>query len=137
MDIHIPHTTTTKKTVHNIFPTNILLTRIGIKNSEKCELCGVTDYIKHLFIECRRIGSFWKKVETLLFSKTDKLIKLNSNIILLGIEQDKQHEKLSKSTIHAINEILIIGKLSISKSKINDLNIELVFERELSLRNKI
>ena len=125
------------KIVHNIFPTNILLTRIGIKNSEKCELCGVTDYIEHLFIECRRIGSFWKKVETLLFSKTDKLIKLNSNIILLGIEQDKQHEKLSKSTIHAINEILIIGKLSISKSKINDLNIELVFERELSLRNKI
>ena len=59
------------------------------------------------------------------------------NNIPLGIEQDKQHEKLSKNTLHAINEILIIGKLSISKSKINDLNIELVFERELSLRNKI
>ena len=125
------------KIVHNIFPTNILLTRIGIKSSEKCELCGVTEYIEHLFIECQRIGSFWEKVERLILSQINKSIKLNNNIILLGIEQDKQFEKLKLKEMYQINEILIIGKLSISKSKVNNLNLDLVFERELRIRSKI
>ena len=90
-----------------------------------------------MFIQCQRIGSFWSKVEALILIKTNKSIKLNENIILLGIEQDKQHEKLRKKEIYEINEILVIGKLSISKSKINNSNIDLTFERELRLRNKI
>ena len=68
------------KIVHNIFPTNILLSKIGIKNSEKCESCGVTDYLEHFFIDCHRIGSFWNDVEKLINSKLNTHIKLNENI---------------------------------------------------------
>ena len=124
------------KIVHNIFPTNILLSKIGIKDTEKCEICGVTDYIEHLFIECQRIGSYWNVVETMINSKLSTIIKLNNTIILLGIEQDEQCKRLNKKEISMINEILIIAKLSISKSKINDLKIELVFENEIRIRNK-
>ena len=122
------------KIVHNIFPTNILLSKIGIKDTEKCEMCDVTEYIEHLFIECQRIGSFWKVVENLINSKLSTIIQLNDIIIILGIEQEEQCKKLNKKEISMINEILIIAKLSISKSKINDLKIELVFENEIRLR---
>ena len=122
------------KIVHNIFPTNILLSKIGIKDTEKCEMCDVTEQIEHLFIECQRIGFFWNVVETLINSKLRTIIQLNDIIIILGIEQDEQCKKLNKKEISMINEILIMAKLSISKSKINGLKIELVFENELRLR---
>ena len=124
------------KIVHNIFPTNILLSKIGLKNSEKCENCGVTDYIEHFFIDCHRIGSFWNDVEKLLNSKLNTHIKLNENIIILGIEQDEQSKSMNKNEIFMTNELLIIAKLSISKSRINDLKVTLVFENELRIRNK-
>ena len=97
-------------------------------------MCDVTEYIEHLFIECRRIGFFWNVVETLINSKLRTIIQLNDIIIILGIEQNEQCKKLNKKEISMINEILIMAKLSISKSKINGLKIELVFENELRLR---
>ena len=124
------------KIVHNIFPTNILLSKIGIKNSENCESCGVTDYLEHFFIDCHRIGSFWNDVEKLINSKLNTHIKLNENIIILGIEQDEQSKSMNKNEIFMTNELLIIAKLSISKSRINDLKVSLVFENELRIRNK-
>ena len=37
------------KIVHNIFPTNILLTRMGKEKSEKCEVCDEIDFVEHMF----------------------------------------------------------------------------------------
>ena len=125
------------KIVHNIFPTNILLNRMGIKNTEKCETCGVTEYVEHMFYECKRIENFWNKVESLIKIKFDKNIKLDKINVILGIEQDERYNKFTKREVFAINEILIIAKLSISKSKVYDTNIEITFERELKLRKKI
>ena len=36
------------KILHNIFPTNILLNRIGIKDTEKCEFCNEKDFVEHI-----------------------------------------------------------------------------------------
>ena len=76
-------------------------------------------------------------METLILIKVNKKIKLNNKSIILGIEQDKQYENLNRKEVYLINEIIIIAKLSISKSKMNNSNITLTFERELSLRNKM
>ena len=125
------------KVVHNIFPTNILLTRMGIKKSEKCETCGVTDFVEHMFFECQRIAGFWKKVEQTIFMKVNKNIKLSMYSILLGIEQDNVYKNLNKKETFMINEILIIAKHSISISKKHNTNTLMVFEREMSLRKII
>ena len=110
---------------------------MGIKNTERCEVCGVTDYVEHLFFECHRIGSFWQKVESFVKIKLDKNISLTKRSVLLGIEQDAHINNLSKNEIHQINEIIIIAKLSISKSKVRNTNIEVTFENELRIRKKL
>ena len=122
------------KVVHNIFPTNILLTRMGIKKSEKCEICGVTDFVEHMFYECQRIAGFWKSVEQTISMKVNKTIKLSLFSILLGIEQDRNYKCLNKKDTYVINEILIIAKHSISISKKHKTNTLTVFEKEMSLR---
>ena len=37
------------KILHNIFPSNILLNRMGIKDSERCDYCGEIDVIEHMY----------------------------------------------------------------------------------------
>ena len=125
------------KVVHNIFPTNILLTRMGIKKSEKCEICGVTDFVEHMFFECRRIAGFWTSVEHTISLKVNKTIRLSKFSILLGIEQDSNYKSLNKKDTNIINEILIIAKHSISISRKHNKNTIIVFEREMSLRKLI
>ena len=122
------------KVVHNIFPTNILLNRMGIEPSEKCEYCGVTDYVEHLFFECKRIGKFWEKVERLIKERIGKNISLTKYSIILGIEQDDNFRNLISNEVCAINRLLIIAKLSISKSRKEKKNVDIVFEGELNIR---
>ena len=38
------------KILHNIYPTNILLNKIGVKNTENCDYCQQKDYIEHFFL---------------------------------------------------------------------------------------
>ena len=125
------------KVVHNIFPTNILLNRMGIKNSENCDLCGVAEFVEHMFFDCKRLSNFWKRVESLLRTMMNKNISLNKYNVILGVEQDENLRSLNKKEIYMINEILIIAKLSISKSKAMETNLEITFERELRIRNKL
>ena len=91
------------KILHNVFPTNILLKRIGIKQSENCDFCNQRDFVEHYFFQCTRILKFWDYIKIMLFTKLNKRIVLNANNILLGIEQDD--EQLTISEILYINEI--------------------------------
>ena len=50
------------KILHNIYPTNILLQKIGIKHSEKCDFCEETDVVEHTFFRCERLKPFWINV---------------------------------------------------------------------------
>ena len=50
------------KILHNIFPTNILLNRIGIKDTEKCEFCNEKDFVEHMFVNCKRIDRLWENI---------------------------------------------------------------------------
>ena len=123
------------KIVHNIFPTNILLNRMGLEPSEKCETCGVAEFVEHLFYECQRLGNFWEKIENIIRSKVNKNVSITKNIAILGIEQLENYKTYTEKEIYEINNILIIAKFSIYKSKSKDLQIDTVFEREMEIRN--
>ena len=47
------------KIIHRILPNGINLCRWKITNSDKCCLCNLTDTYEHMFLHCRRIGTFW------------------------------------------------------------------------------
>ena len=53
------------KILHNIYPTNIFLHKMGIANSEKCNTChsGEMDYIEHFFFTCEKINPIWQPVK--------------------------------------------------------------------------
>ena len=125
------------KIIHNIYPTNILLNRMGLEPSEKCEVCGVTEFVEHLFFECKRIENFWETVENVINLRIGKHIALTKYNIILGIEQDANYNNYTKQEISIINNILIIAKFSISKSKKWKQNVNLVLERELQIRQNI
>ena len=108
---------------------------MGIKNSEKCDQCGEKDHIEHYFFNCMNIRPFWTEVKQIIINKTNKVINLNEHIILLGIEQDINYDALNCREIKFIKNILLIGKLSIIKSKIDNTDVSLIFEREVRLRN--
>ena len=123
------------KILHNIFPTNILLSRMGLKKSENCEFCNQKDFVEHYFVNCIKLGQFWNHVNSFINLKLDKRIRLNEYSILLGIEQDIQNSKGKNEEIYFINKILIIAKLSIIKSKFSDFNLMFIFDNEIKLRN--
>ena len=125
------------KILHNIFPTNILLNGIGIKDTEKCEFCGEKDFIEHYFFNCGRIKDLWIEVSQIIFNSIKKAVNLNEKNVLFGIEQDIKFTEFQTTDIQLINNILLIGKLSIIKSKFDNANVKLVFERELLLRQTI
>ena len=123
------------KILHNIFPTNVILNRMGIKNSEKCYHCEEKDHLEHYFYNCLKIKHLWTTVNQMITNKINRVIKLNEQIILLGIEQDNRFVELNFQEIKFIKNIILIGKLSIIKSKTVNIRVSLIFEKEIRLRN--
>ena len=66
------------KIEHNIYPSNILLNKMRIKETDLCEICGVTYFIEHIMsIHGTLLKGFWKKVFQLLttISSSDSSMK--------------------------------------------------------------
>ena len=81
------------KLLHNIYPSNILLNRMGIKKSENCDFCGEKDFVEHMFIHCSKINAFWEKISSLIFLLTRVKFDLSPSDILLGISTEKNKQK--------------------------------------------
>ena len=121
------------KILHNIYPTNILLTKIGLKDTETCTACtsGDKDYIEHFFYECNEIKPIWRLVESAIKETVDTNITINQTIALLGYHEDN----VSKLEHQKINHLIIIAKMCISKFRYGTRSkINLIWERELQLR---
>ena len=110
---------------------------MGIKNTENCDFCNEKDFVEHYFFNCRKLVQFWKFINNFLNLKLDKKIILYDYVILLGIEQSNEKFGLTKKEMSFINNILVVAKLSIIKSKQNSLNIIFIFENEIKLRKSI
>ena len=123
------------KILHNIYPSNILLNRMGIKETELCEICGVTDFIEHMFIHCTQLKGFWKKVFQLIQNYTNEKFPISDNNILFGFNYENL--KATKRKINTANHILLVAKMSVSKMRYGSIkNIDLIFEAEMSIRKK-
>ena len=63
------------KIMHNIYPTNILLSKMKIKETQNCEWCDCQDFPEHFFVECKKIKHLWKEIETKLKTYCSARIK--------------------------------------------------------------
>jgi len=120
------------KIVHNIYPTNILLFKMGIANSNKCTYCQQEiDFIEHFFFECKEIRKLWTHIESLFQTKLGKRIIIKKEDALLG----KKRDILNTDMFSYLNHLILIGKMCISKFRYGTpADIIIMLEKEMSLR---
>ena len=122
------------KIIHNIYPTNISLFKMKLKNTRNCETCQVLDSLSHFFVKCRLVTRFWDHVLAWIYRKWNVRLKLSTIDILLGILSSK-HPEITLIKVRAINECILLGKMCISKMKYgNRQDINLLFDMEISMR---
>ena len=121
------------KLLHNIYPTNILLHKMGIKNSIKCSFCNENDYIEHFFFRCQKIKKVWDDCIGYIYKHTNEKVSLQETDILFGYKpNDAKH-----SFVRFVNHIILITKMVISKFRYGyGYDISILFERETDLRTK-
>ena len=118
--------------LHNIYPKNILLNRLGIVESKYCKYCkNEIDYIEHFFFwYCDSINTIWKRVEEYVGLKCNTTIKLKLTDALLGYSGLKNNSEVQL----VINHVILIAKMCISKFKYSTyFNLLLLFEKEVNL----
>ena len=122
------------KILHNIYPTNIMLKKMKVKENCLCETCHVTDYTEHFFVECKLLQGFWSFLSNKILIDTHLRVKLTDTIIIFGFTK-KDANNLSIACWKYINYIILIGKMCISKFKYGKIkNIYNIFEYEWQLR---
>ena len=123
------------KILHNIYPTNILLQKMGISTTDKCSFCSnEIDYIEHFFFDCKKVRPLWKHVEHIVSVKIDYNIKIDKQDVLLGWNK----ESLDKNDFCYLNHAILIGKMCVSKFRYGKSSeIIFTFDNEMKLRRLI
>ena len=78
------------KIMHNIYPTNILLHKMKVKENNNCEFCSVEDYIEHFFVHCNKVKPVWIEIEKQLMSILNKKVELTVCDKLIGIKASEK-----------------------------------------------
>ena len=100
--------------MHNIYPTNILLCKMKVRDDQMCSHCNdVVDYIEHFFFDCPTIKKFWNYIEQYILITFDIQTHLTVVDVLFGI---KQHT-YGKVKTKLINHVILIAKMCISMYK--------------------
>lgn len=102
------------KIAHNIYPTAIMLEKMGIRRSDKCKYCDEKETLAHFFFECYSTKQIWLEIENNITFSTGKRIKLKAAEALLGFIPECDR---TKKEYFLINQLILIGKLVISKMK--------------------
>ena len=130
------------KFVDNILPTNALLSKINLSESDACDLCKApSQAVPHLFINCNQTVVFWKLFKIWWKNKTNLCIHLLAKQILFGIIDTKETHNL------LLNHLLLIAKYYIYSCYLNEqeldfkpyLNIvekKFIIERQIGLQNR-
>ena len=121
------------KILHNIYPTNIMLKKMGKTETENCVHCGVKDYIEHFFYQCTRVKQLWKEVQSVINAKIGQRINIDEQIVILGIIEglDQKKQKIA-------NILILIAKMCISKFKYGKSpNLLATWEAEIYIRGKV
>ena len=103
------------KIVHRVIPTALSLRRMGILDSESCYRCGLTDTIKHAFIDCLPIMNVWAFVQTFINRILGTNQSLSRHTKLLG-KVGRRGGPLSKQQVDLLNWTLSVARYSIHTS---------------------
>ena len=121
------------KILHNIYPTNIILQKMKVTETNKCDYCADTiDFSEHFFFQCKFVVSFWKYLENYIVSILGKRVDLSLCNVMFGVHS----RELSVKETNFVNHIILIGKMciSITKKTKSTSPLEILFEQQQLLR---
>ena len=91
------------KVIHNIFPNNKILYKMGIENSSLCPNCNEsTDSLEHYLWYCSRIETFWTEVKDWINTNLNINIELTPELAMFGKTLSIDHN------VNAIANFLIL-----------------------------
>ena len=121
---------------HNIFPTNVLLSKYKWSDTNRCK-CGEIDYADHYFINCKLLKDYWRNVKNHILNLANFSLPDSTAIKLFGLDPNYNEYNISKQQYEIINYILLIAKSAISTAKYHKSDNYLIyFESDLNLRSK-
>ena len=121
------------KILHNIYPTNILLHKMKLSNSQMCTYCNETDFSEHFFFHCNRIKPVWSEIENIITIKIGKRYTLKLNDVIVGV---LKIYGVTTVDLGWINHVILVGKMVISKVKYGPKRHYLeILEHDLKTRN--
>ena len=72
------------KITHHVLPTNAILFRDALISSEQCHLCTEKQTLKHLFVTCSHVHSFWTEFTNWWNTNNTEAITLSETEIIYG-----------------------------------------------------
>ena len=121
------------KLLHNIYPTNILLHKMGLRDNNMCPHCRVIDYVEHFFFSCEKVKRVWSECQNYIYTTTGKNLILTEQDVLLGYKVNEIKSMENKF----INHLILITKMVISKYKYGTpVDITVIFQKEINIRRK-
>ena len=124
------------KIFHNIYPTNIMLQKMKISPTDRCDYCGEIDYIDHAFVTCIKHVDYWSAVNNWIKKEIGIFIPDRTTEKLFGIVKG-EHKNYKGKKVEIANHILLIAKFSIAKAKFyENLRAIDIFESEILKRKK-
>ena len=80
------------KILHNIYPTKILLHKIGKESSNICNTCNVIDYTEHFFYFCKKVKFIWDHAEMVISDKLSFSFKFDVEKAIFGVHNCKSSD---------------------------------------------
>ena len=127
------------KIYHKILPTKVMLKRWNLSETENCE-CGEKDIIEHSLLDCPTLFHLWESVENTIKLVLDgRHIPISKINKLFGFShEEKRNLKLTKENFIILNNILIVAKFSINKTRALKLgSYKTCFETEWCYRENL
>ena len=120
------------KIISNIYPTNILLSKMGIKLTNRCDFCSEIDFVEHFFWSCPKVRPVWKAATDLIYKKLEVQVSLTMSDVLFGYQINNKN-----SRHRLINHIIIIAKMCVGMFRYGKrLDLVSIFEREIETRSR-
>ena len=120
------------KIIHNIYPTKVMLFKMGKEPNNLCNTCNVVDYTEHFFFSCHTVSTVWQYASNLISTVFNISFKFNVENVLFGVYSF--NDNINK----LINHISAIVKQCISKFKYGKHpNLLILVESEIRIRNVI
>ena len=119
------------KILQNLYPTNILLQKMKVTQTNRCSYCLEIDFIEHFFYHCPYSKTFWQYIDKKISAELGRCINLSQEDVLFGVQLP-----LNKAKTNYINHTCLVGKMCISIAKKKELTvpIEVIFEFQVGLR---